>query len=89
MIVSLDNLEFCKKGLMKRTARSISVGSFLLGEGSTIMELQTSLHKTIQHFNENFKSMENFDNSLVASLSSIEDDIMKISNEELNLHDGL
>ena len=88
MIVSQDNLEFCKKGLMKRTKRSISVGSFLLGEGSSILELQTSLHTTIEHFNQNFKSMENFDNNLVASLSSIQDNTEKISNEELNLHNG-
>ena len=89
MLVSNDNLAFCKKGLMKRASRSISVGSFLLGEGSSIMELQTSLHDTIKHFNTNFRNMEHFDNSLIESLSSIEDDIRKISSEELNLHDGL
>jgi hypothetical protein len=73
---------------MKRASRSISVGSFLLGEGSSIMELQTSLHDTITHFNTNFRNMEHFDNRLIESLSSIEDDIRKISSEELNLHDG-
>ena len=89
MLVSDDNLSFCKKGLMKRVPRCISVGSFLLGEGSSIMELQTSLHDTISHFNSNFRNMEHFDNKLIESLSSIEDDNQKISSEELNLHDGL
>ena len=89
MLVSDNNLAFCRKGLMQRVSRSISVGSFLLGEGSSIMELQTSLHDTISHFNSNFRNMENFDNELIKSLSSIEDDIQKISSEELNLHDGL
>ena len=90
MLVTQDNLAFCKKGLMasKRPVRSISIGSFLLGEGSSILDLQTSLHTTIQHFNENFRSMENFDNNLVSSLSSIQQDIEKIANEDMNLHDG-
>ena len=72
----------------KRPVRSISIGSFLLGEGSSILDLQTSLHTTIQHFNENFRSMENFDNDLVSSLTSIQQDIEKIANEDMNLHDG-
>jgi hypothetical protein len=71
-----------------RKVRSISIGSFLLGEGSSILDLQTSLHTTIEHFNNNFKSMEDFDDSLVASLSSIQEDIEKIGNEEMNLHDA-
>ena len=58
MVVSDDNLSFCRKGLMSRVARSISVGSFLLGEGSSILELQTSLHDTIANYNSNFKNME-------------------------------
>jgi hypothetical protein len=89
MLVSDSNLAFCRKGLMPRVTRSISVGSFLLGEGSSIMELQTSLHDTISHFNSNFRNMQNFDNDLIKSLSSIEDDIQKINSEEMNLHDGL
>ena len=89
MLVSDSNLAFCRKGLMPRVSRSISVGSFLLGEGSSIMELQTSLHDTISHFNANFRNMQNFDNDLIKSLSSIEDDIQKINSEEMNLHDGL
>ena len=46
MLVTQDDLAFCKKGLManKRQSRSISIGSFLLGEGSSILDLQTSLH---------------------------------------------
>ena len=109
MLVTQDNLEFCKKGLMgskkhrrkanlktfvdindqpSRKVRSISIGSFLLGEGSSIQDLQTSLHTTIEHYNSNFKSMEDFDNNLVSSLSSIQEDIEKIGNEEMNLHDG-
>jgi hypothetical protein len=88
MVVSDTNLAFCRKGLMSRVTRSISVGSFLLGEGSSIMELQTSLHDTISHFNSNFRNMENFDNELIRSLSSIEDDIRKMGSKELNLNDG-
>jgi hypothetical protein len=87
MLVSDDNLSFCRKGLMSRLTRSISVGSFLLGEGSNILELQTSLHETISNYNANFKNLEYFDNTLVKSLTAIEDDIQRMENTEINMKD--
>ena len=90
MLIPQDDLAFCKKGLMvhKRHIRSISIGSFLLGEGSSILDLQTSLHSTIEHFNQNFHTMEDFDNEVISSLTSIQNDIEKIASEDINLHDG-
>ena len=69
-----------------RKIRSISIGSYLLGEGSSILDLENSLHNTIDHFNKNFQSMVDFDDNLVASLSSLQDDIERIGNEDFNLH---
>ena len=72
---------------MSRVTRSISVGSFLLGEGSSILELQTSLHDTISNYNVNFKNLEHFDNTLIKSLTAIEDDIQRMESTEVNLKD--
>jgi hypothetical protein len=87
MLVTDENLTFCRKGLMSRVTRGISVGSFLLGEGSSIMELQSSLHDTITNYNQNFKNMEHFDDKLIKSLTAIEDDIQKMESNEVNLKD--
>jgi formyltetrahydrofolate synthetase len=71
-----------------RKIRSVSIWSYLLCEGSSILDLENSLHNTIDQFNSNFQSMVDFDDNLVASLSSLQNDIEGIGNQELNLHDA-
>ena len=70
-------------GIGSRQHRSISIGSYLLGDGSSILELENTLHNTIAHYNENFQGMTTFDDKLVASFSSLQSDIEKIGREDI------
>ena len=56
---------------------SISLGSYLLGEGETISSIAGSLSETIKKYNENFVKVKQLDSELVGSynilMSKIED----------------
>ena len=60
LLTSRDLLIFCRKGLggKKKLKRSVVLASYFLGEGDSILNLQSSLHNTIKGYNSNFTNMQ-------------------------------
>ena len=70
LLTSRDLLIFCRKGL---------------GEGDSILNLQSSLHNTIKGYNSNFKNMQHFDEQLVNNINNMAKDVEKIAVKENNI----
>ena len=91
LLSSRELLIFCQKGLggkKKLQKRSIGLASYFLGEGDSILSLQSSLHNTIKGYNSNFKNMKHFDEQLVANLNNMANDVEKIAVTENNMIEG-
>ena len=87
LLTSRDILIFCRKGLggKKKLKRSVGLTSYILGDGESILNLQSSLHNTIKGFNSNFKSMQQFDDQLVNNMNNMVKDVEKLAVKENSL----
>ena len=91
LLCSRELLIFCKKGLGGKKSlqkRSVGLASYFLGEGDSIMSLQSSLHNAITGYNGNFRKMKDFDDQIVANLNNMATDVEKIAITENNMIEG-
>ena len=97
LLTDTSNYEFCIRGLFQqyqpevktRVKRDIGVGSMLFGNGREILNLENDLQGAIESFNNNFKTLETFDNGVVDNIKHLQESIATIGGTEQFLQDKL
>ena len=62
-------------GRRNKTKRDISFLSKVLGDGTEILKIETTLSSAIENFNKNFRKVELFDDQVKDSISLLDDEI--------------
>ena len=86
LLTDSSNYEFCLRGLFQqyqpemktREKRDIGVGSLLFGNGKEILNLENDLQGAIESFNQNFKTLEQFDNGVVDNIKHLQENLANI-----------
>ena len=87
LLVPADNFEFCLRGAFPTTKtiskRDISLGSLIFGDGQQILNVQNSLHDTIQAYNQNFEKVQRQEQLSNENLMALKSNFENLSEQEV------
>ena len=87
LLVPAENFEFCIRGAFPTTKtiskRDISLASLIFGDGQQILNVQNSLHDTIQAYNSNFEKVQKHEQLSYENIMALRSNFENLAEQEI------